>query len=84
MSRWLDVWWPYLVAGFGMVYAGWRALRKVLRVADVILGYEDMQGHHPGVAERLTSMEARITDLERMMSIHISSAHYIDPEEDNL
>lgn len=84
MTNWLDHWWPYIVASFGMIYAGWRSLRKVLRVADVILGYEDMQGHHPGMAERLTALEQRIADLERLMSIHVSSAHYVDPEEDTI
>ena len=85
MSNWLDHWWPYLVAAVGLFLAGWRSLRKVLRVADAILGYEDVAGHRvPGGAERLEAMEQRIADLERLMSIHVSSAHYVDPEEDTI
>ena len=96
MSNWLDHWWPYVVAAFGVFYAGWRGLRKILRVADIIIGYEDAAGHHPGVGERLTAVEAgqdrqtaatdqltqRVQELERLMSIHLSTAHYVDPEED--
>lgn len=77
MSNWLDHWWPYLVAAIGLFLAGWRSLRKVLRVADAILGFTDIEGHRvPGVAERVEVLEqeisqlrADVAELKRLVSI---------------
>lgn len=79
MSNWLDHWWPYVAAGFGVVYAGWRSLRKILRVADVILGYTDTSGVRvPGVAERLDTLEQDVAHVQRLLAIALA-AQGIDP-----
>lgn len=87
MGSWIDHWWPALLAALGFVYAGFRSLRKVLRVADAILGYDDTNGHRvPGVAERVEAIDERVEQLEgqvnrleRQLAVALS-AQGIDPE----
>ena len=81
MSSWIDHWWPALLAAFGMLFAGFRALRKVLRVADAILGYEDFEGHRvPGIAERVEQLEHEMQEMKRLLAIALA-AQGVDPEQ---
>jgi hypothetical protein len=68
------------MAALGVFYAGWQGLRKILRVADVILGYEDAQGHHPGLGERVGTLEDEVAELKRMVAIALA-AQGVEPED---
>ena len=77
--------WLILTAAIGAlitaVWRTWRNLRRLSRMVDEFLGYEDEQGHHyPGLSERVSLLEDEVADLRRLLAIAMS-AQGIDPEQ---
>ena len=77
--------WLILTAAAGAlitaVWRTWKNLRRLSRMVDEFLGYEDEHGHHyPGLSERVGLLEEEVADLRRLLAIAMS-AQGIDPEQ---
>jgi hypothetical protein len=58
----------------------WRNLRRLSRMVDEFLGYEDDAGRHvPGLGERVTVLEEELADVKRLLAIALASQG-VDPE----
>lgn len=77
MRNWPETWWPWLLVFTGVLAGLWRAiqnLRRVGRVFDAILGYQSDDGRHiPGVAERVHTLEERVTEMERILAERVTA-----------
>jgi len=73
--------WLVIIAAIGAfltaVWKTWTNLRRLSRMVDEFLGYEE----HPGAVERIANLEDRIAELERLMSIHLVTVHGVDPDD---
>lgn len=73
--------WLLILAAVGAaltaIWKTWVNLRRLSRMVDEFLGYDD----HPGAVERIANLEDRISELERLMSIHLVTVHGVDPDD---